>query len=163
MGTVDEVADELARMAAALREAGETGWRKQVLEGIKRAADPVPAAIRAGLRPHLPDRYADVLNADLRLTISVRAGSADPGVIVTGSPIRKQRKLNAIETGNLRHPVFADRTAPRRTWRWKDQGLPSVKPGWFTGPASDAAPEVRKEIEKALDEVNAVIWAAVHG
>src|SRR5262249_40358062 len=98
-----------------------------------------------------------------RLTISVRAGSADPGVIVTGSPIAKKRKLNAIEAGNLRHPVFADRTAPRREWRWKDQRLPSVRPGWFTRPASGAAPEVRKEIEAALEQVNAIIWAAVHG
>jgi hypothetical protein len=163
VGTVDAVADELARLAAALREAGETEWRKQVTQGIKHAAEAALPDIRKGLRPHLPDRYADVLNADLRLTVSVKTGSADPGVFIVGTPRVKQRKLNAINAGNLRHPVFADRTAPRREWRWKDQSLPSVRPGWFDDPIQAAKPEVRKEIEAALERVNAIIWAAVHG
>ena len=161
MGTVDTVADELARMAAALKAAGEVEWRRQVIAGIKRAADgPVPAAIRAGLKPHLPNRYAEVLNKDLRITTTVRTGAADPGVIVTGTPIVHQRRLNTINAGNLRHPVFAERGTPRRGWHWVNQG---VRPEWFTGPASDEAPAVREEIEAALDEVNTIIWAAVHG
>ncbi len=142
MATVDALADELARFAAAVRAAGDTGLRKE---------------------PHLPDRYAEVLNADLRIEISVRTGATDPGVTIIASPVAKQRKLRIIDSGNLRHPVFADRTAPRRTWRWRDQELPSVKPGWFTEPCEAAAPAVRKEIAAGLDRLQADVWAATHG
>jgi hypothetical protein len=163
VSTLDETADELARLSAALREAGETEWRKQVTQGIKRAAEVTLQEIRKSLRPHLPDRYADVLNADLRLTVSVKTGVTDPGVFIVGNPITKKRKLNVINAGNLRHPVFADRAAPRRSWDWKDQMEPSVHPGWFSDPCEASRPEVRKEIEAALEQVNAIIWAAVHG
>jgi hypothetical protein len=163
VSTLDATADELARMAAALRQAGETQWRKQVTQGIKHSAEATLPAIREGLRPHLPDRYADVLNADLRLTVSVKTGAGDPGVFIVGRPSGKQRKLRIINSGNLRHPVFGQHGVPRRQWRWRDQMEPSVHPGWFSDPCENSRPEVRKEIEAALEQVNAIIWAAVHG
>jgi hypothetical protein len=163
VGTVDATADELARLSAALREAGETEWRKQVTQGIKHAAEGILPGIRAGLKPHLPDRYAGVLDADLRLTVSVKTGAADPGVFITGRPIRKRRKLNLINAGVLRHPVFGQHGVPRDMWNWVTQGEPSVHPGWFDDPIEAAKPQVRKEIEAAIDQVGAVIWAAVHG
>ena len=163
MGTVDVVADELARMSAALREAGETQWRRQVTQGIKRSAEATLPVIRDALRPHLPDRYADVLNADLRLSVTVKTGAADPGVFITGRTARSQRHLRIINDGNLRHPVFGQHGVPRRQWRWKDQMEPSVHPGWFTDPCENSRPRVRKEIEAALEQVNAIIWASVHG
>jgi hypothetical protein len=163
MGTVDAVADELARLSAALREAGEREWRKQVTQGIKRSAEATLPDIPKALKPHLPDRYAKVLEDDLRLTVSVKTGATDPGVWIVGRPVSKQRKLRIINAGNLRHPVFGQHGVPRRQWRWRDQEEPSVHPGWFSGPCENSRPEVRKEIEAALDSVNAIIWAAVHG
>jgi len=157
VSSLDATADELARLSAALREAGETEWRKQVTQGIKDAADGIPDAIRAGMKPHLPNRYADVLAKDTRLTISVKTGITDPGVFVVGKNSGKQRKLNMINAGILRHPLFGDRN------RWYAQELPSVRPGWFDDPCQAAKPEVRAEIEAALEQVNAIIWAAVHG
>jgi len=163
MSTVDATADELARLSAALREAGETEWRKQVTQGIKRAAEGTLPEIRKSLRPHLPDRYAGVLNADLRLTVSVKTGTADPGVFITGRPVTKQRHLRIINRGNLRHPVYGQHGVPRRQWTWRDQMEPSVRPGWFSDPCENSRPQARKEIEGALEQVNVIIWAAVHG
>lgn len=163
MGTLDETADELARLSAALREAGETEWRKQVIQGLKHAAEVILPDIRADLRPHLPNRYADVLNADLRLTVSVKTGVTDPGVFIVGKPRGKNRKLNLINAGVLRHPVFGQHGVPRSRWNWATQGEPSVRPGWFDDPILRAKPEVRKEIEAALERVNEIIWAAAHG
>jgi hypothetical protein len=163
MTTLDDTADELAQVAAALREAGETGWRKQVTQGIKRAAEATLPDIRAALRPHLPDRYADILNADLRLTVTVKTGAADPGVFITGNPVAKQRKLRVINAGNLRHPVFGQHGVSRRRWKWRDQEEPSVHPGWFSDPCEQSRPRVREEIEAALEQVKQDIWAAAHG
>ena len=154
MPTVDHLADELARFADALRRAGETGLRRQLTAGMKRAAEPIPKAIRDGLRPHLPDRYADVLDADLRIEVIVRTGQADPAVSVIASPIVKQRKLSRLNAGILWHPVFGD----RKEWR-----LQEVKPGWFTDPPEAAASQVREEISAALDRMQADIWAETHG
>ena len=161
MPGVDALADELARFAAACRAAGERELLKEVRNGIKKAADGIPAEIRAGLRPHLPDRYADVLNADLKITVSVRTGQ-DAGVTIQATAptpySRRGRAVNAINAGNLRHPVYAQ--GPRRSWHWKDQ---DVRPGWFTDPNQAAQPRVRQEIAAALDRVWADIWAVTHG
>ena len=155
MPTVDHLADELARFADALRRAGQTGMRRQLTAGMKRAAGPVPKAIRDGLKPHLPDRYAEVLDADLRIEIVVRTGQADPAVSVIASPVAKQRKLRQLDAGILKHPVFGDRKR-----RWPTQ---QVEPGWFTGPARRVAPRAREEIAAALDQMQADIWAETHG
>jgi len=105
--------------------------------------------IRAGLRPDLPDRYAATLDADLRLGVNVRTNDRDPGVAVTGTARTKARKLRNLDEGRLTHPLFADRE------HWYTQELPSVQPGFFTGPAEAAGPRVRAGIERALEDVAA--------
>jgi len=65
---------------------------------------------------------------------------------------RGGRKIRTLNDGLLRHPVFADRTAPRRTWRWKDQTA-SVRAGFFDDPARRAAPQVRDALLRAMREV----------
>lgn len=164
MTTTDALADDLARLAKACREAGEVGLKRELTDAINKAAEPVPDAIRASLKPHLPDRYAEVLDADLKITVSIRTGAGAGVTIQATAPTgrgRRGRALPAINAGILRHPVFAQ--GPRRSWHWKDQELPSVQPDFFSQPVHDAAPQVRKEIENALDGLNAKIWAATHG
>ena len=155
MPTVDALADDLARLAASLRAAGDVGLRRELTAAIKRAAEPVPRAIREGLKPHLPDRYAEVLDADLRLSVSVRTGQADPGVtIIAESSRTHRRKLADLNRGVLSHPLWGDRK------HWYRQ---PVTPGFFTGPCEDAAPRAREEIEAALDRRWAQIWSVTHG
>src|SRR5262245_53214650 len=152
MGTLDATAAELAVLARNLREAGEEGLRRELTEAIKRAAEPVPGMIRTELPARLPGRYAGVLGADLRIDISVRTGSSDPGVTVQAST--RRRRIRRLDAGVLAHPLFGDRE------KWFDQ---AVSPGWFTRPNRDAAARVREAIESALDRVKDQIWAGVHG
>lgn len=163
MTTVSALADDLATLAANLREAGDVGLRRELIAGIREGTKPVPEAIRKDLKPHLPDRYAEVLDADLRITISVHTGASDPGVFIIAQPIKKKRKIRTINAGNLRHPVFGSFLVPRRNWTWRDQEAPSVEPGWFDDPCKASAPGVREQIDAALDRVKAQIWAGVHG
>lgn len=147
MAGLDDAASELESIARHLRRAGETELVRELTAAMRRAAAPVPDQIRAGLRPHLPDRYAATLDAGVRLGVSVRTSDRDPGVSVTAQALGgKGRKLRRLDAGLLTHPVYGNREV------WRTQ---AVEPGWFTGPAQDATPQVRREIERALEDVAA--------
>ena len=146
MAGLVEAASELESIARHLRLAGDGDLARDLTAAMRRAADPVRDQIRAGLRPHLPDRYAATLDADLRLGISVRTGDRNPGVSVTGQARSGGRKLRRLDGGLLTHPLWGDRE------HWYTQ---HVEAGWFTGPAQDAAPQVRAELERALEDVAA--------
>jgi hypothetical protein len=144
-----EAASELESIARHLRRAGEGELARELTKAMRRAVDPVRDEIRAGLKPKLPDRYAETLDADLRLGISVRTGERNPGVSVTGSPVVKARKLRNLDAGRLTHPLFGD----REHWFTQVGTAQGVTPGWFSGPAEAATPRVRAAIEQALEDV----------
>lgn len=145
MADLNTTADELESIARHLRLAGDVELVREVTRAMRRAVEPVKEEIRAGLKPKLPDRYAAVLDGGVRLGVNVRTSDRDPGVTLTGTPTGKARKLRYLDAGRLTHPVFGD----RETWRTQE-----VEPGWFTGPAQDADPRVRRDIEQALDDIS---------
>lgn len=150
MAGLADAATELEALAFRLRRAGEEEVVREITAAMRKAVAPVPAEIRAGLvpeSPQLPDRYAATLDADLRIGVNVRTAGSDPGVSVTGKAIGKTRKLRYLDEGRLTHPLFGDRE------HWYTQEEPSVRPGWFTGPAEKAGPRVRDAMEKALGDV----------
>ena len=147
MAGMADAAAELEALAFRLRRAGDGELVREVTRAMRDAVVPVQDEIRAGLDPHLPRRYAAALDADLRLGVNVRTSERDPGVAITGTPQASARKLRNLDAGRLTHPVFGDREV------WRTQELPSVEPGWFTGPAEAAGPRVRAGIERALADV----------
>src|SRR5262249_61891691 len=91
----------------------------------------------------MPDRYADVLARDLRVTVSKRTAGPETGVTVLArAPTfgRGGRKVRQRDLGVLVHPIFAQ--GPREEWRGvaPEQGVKGITPGVFTGPAGGAAP-----------------------
>lgn len=158
MAGLADAASELEALAFRLRRAGDGELVREVTRAMRDAVVPVQDQIRAGLDAHLPDRYADDLNADLRIGTSIRANERDPGVAITGQAgsfggsghaAGRGRKLRNLNDGRLTHPVYGNRE------HWSTQEEPSVQPGWFSGPAQDAAPRVRAGIERALEDVAA--------
>jgi hypothetical protein len=149
MAGLADAAAELEALAFRLRRAGEVELGREVTRAMRAAVVPVQDEIRAGLDPHLPKRYAEELDADLRLGVSVRTNERNPGVSITGTTRSgRARKLRDLDAGRLTHPVYGNRE------RWETQEEPSVQPGWFTGPAEAAGPRVRREIERALEDVS---------
>ena len=144
MAGLADAAAELEALAWRLRRAGDGELLREVTRAMRDAVVPVQDEIRAGLRPHLPNAYAAVLNADLRLGVNVRTGERDPGVAVTGQAAGKTRRLRSLDGGELHHPLWGDRE------HWYRQ---EVTPGWFTGPAEAGGPRVREAIEQALADV----------
>ncbi len=148
-----DAATELEALAFRLRRLGDGGLVRELTEAMRRAAGQVPDEIRAGLvpeSPKLPNRYAAELDADVRIGVNVRTTGSDPGVSVTGTTRSgRARKLRRLDAGRLTHPVYGNREV------WRTQEEPSVQPGWFTGPARDAEPRVRAEIEQVLRDIEA--------
>jgi hypothetical protein len=160
--TTDAAAYDLAVLARNLRDAGETGLRRELQAAIRDAAATIPPVVRAELPQRLPDRYAAVLDPDLDMGSSTRTTGTEIGVSVYVRPRgRKKRKLPRLDTGILWHPVFGSYLVPRRQWEWAEQGLPSVQPGFFSDPVEDAAPRVRADMIAAIGRVDDELWRGV--
>lgn len=146
MAGVDELAFSLSAVAARLRETGDGGLARELQKAIGDAAAPVGDEVRRGLRPHLPDPYAGVLDGDLKISRSSSLSGDEARVTVLASADGiKKRKLLPLDEGVLRHPVFGNREVT-----WPAQ---AVEPGFFSGPVEDAAPRVRQAVEDALDVI----------
>ena len=152
-----DMASELEALAFRLRRAGEDGLRRELTRAMNDAVKPVSDRIREELKPHLPDPYAEVLDADLIFKVTSRnSGSvnANATAALTATTTGKEagrRRLRRLDAGVLAHPLYGRRR------HWYAQGEPSVKPGWFSGPAQDAAPQVRAALEQALADVSAEV------
>jgi hypothetical protein len=144
------VASELESIARALRAAADGELFRDLTDAMRRGVEPAKEQVRAGLDAHLPDRYADELNADLDLAVSVSTAGREPGVsLIARTRSGKRRSLRRIDTGQLRHPVFGD----RERWVTQEGADKGVEPGFFTGPCQAADPEVTRQLEAALERV----------
>jgi hypothetical protein len=153
MADVDELARSLNAVAVRLRELGDGGLARELQTTVGRAVDPLKTRIPAALRPHLPDRYADVLAGELKVSRSTSLGGSGDVAQVTvlaSTTGLKKRKLALSDAGVLFHPLFGrfPRGDPRD--RWFEQ---AVTPGWFTDPVEESVPAVREAIGQALDNV----------
>ena len=149
-GSVTGAAD-FAALSRRLKEAGETGLRRELYKAIDRSARDLADEIGSvrHLYPYLPDPYARVLAADLKVRVYKRSGQ-DPHLTIRAEGREHKRKLAQLdERGILVHPVFAQ--GPRRGWTWRPQ-FSHVRQGFFTDPVERAAPKVREEILAAMRE-----------
>jgi hypothetical protein len=144
-GSLDELAGSLNAIAVRLRELGDEGLVRELQAAVGRAVDPLKDRIPAALRPHLPNRYADVLAGELKVRRSTSlGGSGGTAQVTVLASTDRNRKLAQSDAGVLVHPLYGDRE------RWFTQG---VAPGWFTDPVEESVPEIREAVEQALDEV----------
>jgi hypothetical protein len=141
-------ARQLAELGARLKEAGETGLRRELQKAIRQAAEPVAREIKdAGhLRAYLPNTYADTLAADLVVRLIQRSTGNAVGVRIEAESGTKKRKLQQLDGGTLLHPLFGDRD------HWYFQ-LRGVKAGFFTDPCEKSAPQVKDAITAAMHDV----------
>lgn len=140
-------ADDFAALSRRLKDAGETGLARALRKAITDAAAPVAREIAdpAHLKPYMPDRYAAVLAADLKVS-TLQAGSIrSPGVRIAAAGRLRKRKVVRVNSGVLTHPLFGDRE------KWFDQAG-GMLPGFFDDPCARAGPRVRDKILKAMHE-----------
>jgi hypothetical protein len=140
-------ADDYAVLARRLREAGEGGLARSLRKALNDAAAPIAREIAdpAHLRQYMPDRYAAVLAADVKVS-TLGAGSVrNPGVRIQATGRLRKRKVIKVNAGVLIHPLFGDRE------HWFDQ-RDGMKAGFFTDPCDKSGPQVRDKILAAMHE-----------
>lgn len=137
-----EGADDLQRLAARLKEAGRNDLRKELLAGIRKANKPIVAAIRDGIRERLPSR-GGLADEVARATISTRTKLTGRSVGVTMLGTKGKSKLERLNRGILRHPLFGH--GP-----WFVQ---QVEPGWFDDSIREKLDVLRNNITDAMDAV----------
>ena len=148
-------AEDFAALSRRLKEAGETGLRRELYKKINDAAGPLAREIGSleHLQSYLPDRYAAVLAAEMRVTTSKLTGR-DPGIRLVGVAPTKaragRRKVTHLDKGLINHPVYA--RGLRETWTWSSNQTGGMKPGFFSDPAEHATPQMREAVLAAMTE-----------
>ena len=140
-----------AELSARLKEAGATGLRRQLYKAIDKSAQDLAKEIGSPehLYPYLPNPYADVLAADLKVRVVKRSGQ-DPHLTLIAEGKNHKRKIVQLnDRGLLWHPVYA--RGRRRDWTWRPQ-FSHVRQGFFTDPVERSAPQIRERITEAMQE-----------
>jgi hypothetical protein len=121
------------------------------MKQINEAAKPLAKEISdpAHLKPYMPDRYAEVLAADLRVS-ATKSFSRNPGVSIRARARARKRKVAVLDAGLINHPVFA--RGERSTWTWENGQTGGMKPGFFTDPCERATPQIRSRVLQAMTE-----------
>jgi len=149
MAGVNEAALAFKILGERLRRDAAGDLKRELDKAINAAARPITSEVRLALPGHMPSRYAAVLDEDLRLTIT-KAVVRDPGVRITATTRGvggvKRRRIRRLEAGVLAHPLFGN----RRHWFNQTDG---VQEGFFSGPISDAQPQVRQAIVDAMADI----------
>jgi hypothetical protein len=144
---------QLRDLSLRLRAMGTQGQglRRELYRAINDAARPFAAKISnaAYLSPYMPSRYADVLASDLSVT-AVKRGGARASVTIQARGRVHRRQVQAVNAGILSHPLYGN----RKYWFRQADGM---TPGFFTDAVVEAAPGIRADVQKAMDDVAAKI------
>lgn len=137
-------ANKLAILARALREAGDKELQRELYAGLNRAVKPLRQDVKnpASIGDFLPARYAQVLARDLKVTARRRTGGRWPTLFLLAQA--KNRDIASLNRGRLRHPLWGNRKFWYNT---------RARRGWWEIPLVRDAPEVRRELERTLDDL----------
>lgn len=139
---------DLQRVSAALKAAGNGQLRRELLRGIRTTVRPLIPQIEASALATLPRRGGLAqLIADSQFTVRTRL-SGTTSVRLTA---RNPHEIAAMDRGRLRHPVFlrAEGESPRKRQPWVNQRIPAE---WFSRPTEDSAPRIRTAVVAVVDE-----------
>jgi len=151
---LDDLAVQLEAVRQRLQAEADGALSRRLVAAIGKAVEPLAKDVRDGLPSHLPNRYAEVIAGELDI---FRRTWSDPEgarvVVYARTTGDGKRRIGRLDSGVLWHPLFGryERRDPRN--RWFEMTEPHVRPGWWSGPVEDAAPRVRDEIQKAVDEM----------
>lgn len=136
---------KLRELGELLKEAPRS-LNREVSKGLAETAEPVEKEIRSSTDEFLPERGGLAKRvARTRFSRRVNKGK-NPKVTVKANPSHDTlRDPLRADRGRIAHPVFG-MAHSRNPWQLQD-----VKPGWFSQPAEDSAPLVRRELIEAID------------
>src|SRR5262249_36543732 len=135
-------------LSRRLKEAGDKGTQRELGKAITTSLAPVKAALPDSARATLPKSGGLAeKNATSKFTLNRRTRAKTYGVRLTA---KNTYSLQPIDQGVLRHPVYAKPTESRKQWTWVNQ---TVTAGWFSTVILKNAPQIRAEIQAAMDAI----------
>jgi hypothetical protein len=153
-------AEDFLKLSKALKAAGDVHTRKALTAAMREGVKPAMKDAQKRLKEGLP--YGGRGNA-VSQVVQVKTGAnAGVSVVVKYGSKRATNARLANTHGRIRHPVFADAEKTRKDWRWVNQEVPHLK-GWFDESYRDAAPEIRKSLENAMEDIAQMIVAQASG
>lgn len=150
---------QLRAIARALREAKRTDLDRQLGEAMRDGSKDVELEIRKHTDDYMPAGYEITFAKALRFKIEVRKSYEYRVTVVAYAQGRgRERHLKTMERGELRAPNWGrwrrrrGKNLGKHKYRnpWHAQ---RIRPHWMTEPATRAAPEVRRRLEKAMQAV----------
>lgn len=139
-GNTSRGAEEFLALSKRMKEAGETGLRKELHKAMTAAVKPVIPKVKQAARDNLPKQGG--LNKRIArkpLRAQTRTGARSAGVRIVGSKVDPR-----INEGRVYHPVFGRKPGVV-------QSVPEAK-GYFTDTLNDSASEMRVEVLKVLED-----------
>jgi hypothetical protein len=132
---------DLEDLGRALKDAGGTELRKELLRGIREGSKPTIRKVKASAERNLPRRGGLAARvARSKISTRTRLSGASAGVKIVA---KGDMDVEALDAGRLRHPVF-------NRGGWAQQSVPQ---GWFSKPIVDDERHIRSGIQDVMRDV----------
>lgn len=135
-------------IAKQLKALDDKKLTSELRKGMSRAVKPGMNAVKTSTPEYFPNRYAPIIASALQLRTANQA--AGLRITATAKGAGEPRRITAMNSGTLRHPLWGNRGHWYAT---------RIKPGFFDEPLTRQAPAIRAELDKVLDQVAAKIAA----
>lgn len=153
-----EGAAELRKVSAQIRAEGRKDLGRQMGKALAAAADPLKQAIRDSAAQTLPHGggYAGAFDKSLRFRANQKGdgNQASYSLVTYADGTSERRDIRALETGNLRHPVFGrSRPGARKGERSANPwSVTSIRAGFHKRGTKDAADKVQKQLGQVVTD-----------
>lgn len=152
-------ADQLTRLAARLKEAGDLTLRRRMMAALRKSGEEIRDAEKAAARALPATKYETGLREAIAAATTVRtratAGRAGAGVRVMVNraqlPPGKERLPILMNKGGWRHPVFGNRE------NWAAQ---TSERGWWSTTAAAHVDSTQRRMLEVLRETERQIEGA---
>jgi hypothetical protein len=132
-------AAQFAALAKRLRAMGDKDLSREFSKAVSASTKPLVQELRKSARDTLPKRGGlaeRVAKSPIRTQRRSSARAQGARVVA-----RNPYAINRLDQGRVRHPVFGRAV-------WVDQ---TVKSGWWTRPTEAIGPEVRRNLDAAMN------------
>lgn len=148
----------LHRVAAQMRAEGRKDLAREMSTALSRSVEPIKRAIRESAEDTMPRQggYNAVFLKSLSHRMSRRAAGDSATVKLTtyAEGDSERRDIDALEGGNLRHPVFGrSRPGKRKGQRHANPWtVTSIRPGFHRRGTDGAMDAAQAEMENVINE-----------
>jgi hypothetical protein len=153
-----EGAARLHALAAQMREAGRKDLAREMGTALGKATEPIQKAIESSAAETMPRSggYNATFTKSLKFKSRRRSAGSEAGLSLTTYADGKgdRRDINALEAGNLRHPIWGrSRPGARKGQRHANPwAVTRIRSGFWQRGTDQAMEETERQLEAVVDQ-----------